>query len=127
MALSQTIPTSSGLSDLSLCFLTCYNVFGIVVVFSELLFVFYIAFAFVICYFVFRIVICFALIGHRNFFFPKHLATNVAIFTIYLATFSNFLIVTQTIKKHTFSIQITQKEEIKDVRELRSILAIVAL
>ncbi len=39
MALSQTIPTSSGLSDLSLCFLTCYNVFGIVV-FSELLFCF---------------------------------------------------------------------------------------
>ncbi len=66
MALSQTKPTSSGLSDLSLCFLTCYNVFGIVVVFSELLFCFFIfAFAFVI-YFVFRIVICFALIGHRK-------------------------------------------------------------
>ncbi len=69
MALSQTIPTSSGLSDLSLCFLTCYNVFGIVVVFSELLFCFlYFAFAFVICYFVFRIVFCFALVGHLTLF-----------------------------------------------------------
>ncbi len=81
MALSQTIPTSSGLSDLSLCFLTCYNVFWIVVVFFDLLFyfrncccVFWIvilmfrfAFAFVICYFVFRIVICFALLDHRRY------------------------------------------------------------
>ncbi len=47
-------------SDLSLCFLTSYNVFGIVILF------FIFAFAFVICYFVFRIVICFALIGHRT-------------------------------------------------------------
>ncbi len=52
-------------SDLSLCFLTCYNVFGIVVVFWIILF-FRFAFAFVICYFVFRIVICFALLGHRS-------------------------------------------------------------
>ncbi len=37
MALSQTIPTSSGLSDLSLCFLTCYFVFEFVIVFSDLL------------------------------------------------------------------------------------------
>ncbi len=58
MALSQTIPTSSGLSDLSLCFLT-YNVFGIVILFFRF------ALAFVICDFVFRIVIRFALLGHR--------------------------------------------------------------
>ncbi len=78
MALSQTIPTSSGLSDLSLCFLTCCFVFEFVIVFSDLLecfrdccFVFRIVilffrFAFVICYFVFRIVICFALLRHRS-------------------------------------------------------------
>jgi len=91
MALPQTIPTFSGLSDLSLCFLTCcfvqicrcvfwlilfsnlslcfltcYNVFWIVVVFSDFFF-FRFAFAFVICYFVFRIVICFTLLGHRSF------------------------------------------------------------
>ncbi len=87
---------SSGLSDLSLCFLTCYFVLDLVVVFSDLLFcfrichcvfwlvimfsglllcflncyfVFIFAFAFVICYFVFRIVICFALIGHRSCLF----------------------------------------------------------
>ncbi len=33
-----------------------------------------------------------------NFFFQKHLATNLTIFKIYLATFSNFWQVTQTIK-----------------------------
>ncbi len=45
-------------SDLSLYFLTCYNVFWIIIFF-------WCAFAFVICYFVLRIVICFALLGHR--------------------------------------------------------------
>ncbi len=72
MALSQTIPTSSGLSDLSLCFLTCYFVFGFVVVFSDLLFCFLIChcvfwlvimfsgllLCFLNCYFVFYICIC---------------------------------------------------------------------
>ncbi len=50
--------------DLSVCFLTCYNVFGFAVVFSELFSFF--RFAFVICYFVFRIVICFALLSRRR-------------------------------------------------------------
>ncbi len=40
MALSQTIPTSSGLSDLSFCFLNCCFVLGFVIVFSDLLFSF---------------------------------------------------------------------------------------
>ncbi len=75
MALSQTIPTSSGLSDCRCvfwlvilfsnlyCVSACYNVSEFLLV-SELLFFF--IFAFVICYFVFWIVICFALIGHRT-------------------------------------------------------------
>ncbi len=81
MVLPQTVPTFSGLSDLSLCFLTCYfvfefvivtcyNVFWIVVVFSDFSFFFFFAFAFVICYIVFRIVICFALLGHHTH--PKY-------------------------------------------------------
>ncbi len=53
MALSQTIPTSSGLSELSLCFLTCYFVFEFVIVFSDLLF------CFRICHCVFWLVIMF--------------------------------------------------------------------
>ncbi len=72
MALSQTIPISSGLSDLSLCFLTCYFVFEFVIVFSDLLFCFRIChcvfwlvimfsgllLCFLNCYFVFYICIC---------------------------------------------------------------------
>ncbi len=55
------LPLPASLSDLSLCFLTCYNVFWIVILFFRF------AFAFVICYFVFRIVICFALRCHHTY------------------------------------------------------------
>ncbi len=70
----KTISTSSGLPDLSLCFLTCCFGFRFVKVFSDLCFlnlcsfflnyvVLKFAFAFVI-YSVFKIVICFALLVH---------------------------------------------------------------
>ncbi len=55
--------------------LICRCVFWLVIMFSELLFYFFLivilffifAFAFVICYFAFWMVICFALIGHRMY------------------------------------------------------------
>ncbi len=60
-------------SDLLFCFWICHCVFWLVIMFSELLlcflncyFVFYICICVVICYFVFWIVICFALLGHRS-------------------------------------------------------------
>ncbi len=44
-----------------------------------------------------------------NFFFQKHLATNLAIFFIYLATFSNFWLSDSDNKEHIFHPNYTKR------------------
>ncbi len=49
-----------------------------------------------------------------NFFFQKHIATNLAIFYIYLATFINFDVI-QTIKRHNLPFKLHKKRKPKMV------------